>query len=156
MGRLSKEEILRGKAVEIGGWQIQAEGGATNALEDLLYTLKKKIKDEKIGSQLAAADKKKIEDAMEETIQWLDNNQLITGEHFFDECNAYLSCLKDAPETISNPLENNDACTSSPQLRRSSSRSSARMMVKLAALGVVHAVGGLTGIILNGLEDLFD
>lgn len=41
--------------------------------------MKKEIKDEKIGSQLAAADKKKIEDAMEKMIQWLDNNQLITG-----------------------------------------------------------------------------
>lgn len=33
-GRLSKEEIPRGKAVQIGGWQIQEEGGARNALED--------------------------------------------------------------------------------------------------------------------------
>ncbi|KAM7471225.1 hypothetical protein LguiA_009408 [Lonicera macranthoides] len=34
------------------------------------------IKDEKIASKLPAADKKKVEDAIEQTIQWLNSNQL--------------------------------------------------------------------------------
>ncbi|CAN7001912.1 unnamed protein product [Brassica oleracea var. botrytis] len=33
------------------------------------------IRDDKIGEKLPAADKKKIEDSVEEAIQWLDGNQ---------------------------------------------------------------------------------
>ena len=38
--------------------------------------------EEKIASKLPADDKKKIEDAVEQAIQWLDNNQLAEVEEF--------------------------------------------------------------------------
>lgn len=159
-GRLSKTEIEKmlqdAKQFKLEDDMYKKKAEARNTLEDLLYTLRKAIKDEKIGSKLVAANKKKIEDAVEQTIQWLDNNQLIAGDHFYEECNTYLSCIKDALELINNPPENNDASTSPPQLRRSSSSRSARIMVKLASLGIANVVGALTGINLNGIEDLFD
>ncbi|KAI7729295.1 hypothetical protein M8C21_018515 [Ambrosia artemisiifolia] len=43
------------------------------------------IKDEKIGSKLPEADKKKVEDAVEEAIKWLDGNQLAEAEEFEDK-----------------------------------------------------------------------
>ncbi|KAF9623656.1 hypothetical protein IFM89_003688 [Coptis chinensis] len=43
------------------------------------------IKDEKIASKLDPADKKKIEDAIEAAIHWLDNNQLAEADEFEDK-----------------------------------------------------------------------
>ncbi|KAL8217102.1 hypothetical protein R6Q57_023939 [Mikania cordata] len=43
--------------------------------------------DEKIGSKLSADDKKKVEDEVEEVIQWLDGNQLAETEEFEDKMN---------------------------------------------------------------------
>ena len=54
------------------------------------------IKDEKIGAKLAAADKKKIEDAIEQAIQWLDSNQLAEADEFEDKTKEL--------ESICNPI----------------------------------------------------
>lgn len=54
------------------------------------------VKDEKIGSKLAPADKKKIEDAIEQSIQWLDSNQLAEADEFEDK-------MKEL-ESICNPI----------------------------------------------------
>ncbi|KAI3878192.1 hypothetical protein MKW92_002088 [Papaver armeniacum] len=54
------------------------------------------IKDEKIAGKLAAADKKKIEDAIEGAIQWLDTNQLAEAEEFDDK-------MKEL-ESVCNPI----------------------------------------------------
>ncbi|KAI3861150.1 hypothetical protein MKW92_014241 [Papaver armeniacum] len=43
------------------------------------------IKDEKIAGKLDPADKKKIEDAIEASIQWLDSNQLAEADEFDDK-----------------------------------------------------------------------
>ncbi|KAI7732589.1 hypothetical protein M8C21_024195 [Ambrosia artemisiifolia] len=43
------------------------------------------IKDEKISSKLPADDKKKVEDAVEAAIQWLDGNQLAEVDEFEDK-----------------------------------------------------------------------
>ncbi|CAN4126170.1 unnamed protein product [Withania somnifera] len=40
------------------------------------------VKDEKIASKLSVDDKKKIEDAIEQAIQWLDGNQLAEADEF--------------------------------------------------------------------------
>ncbi|KAJ0734632.1 putative Heat shock protein 70 family [Helianthus annuus] len=47
---------------------------AKNVLENCTYNMRNTIKDEKIGSKLSAYDKKKVEDAVEEAIQWFDGN----------------------------------------------------------------------------------
>ena len=43
------------------------------------------IKDQKISSKLDTADKKKIEDAVDGTIEWLDGNQLAEADEFEDK-----------------------------------------------------------------------
>ncbi|XP_061338313.1 heat shock 70 kDa protein 4-like isoform X3 [Gastrolobium bilobum] len=57
---------------------------AKNALENYAYNMRNTIKDEKIGSKLSPEDKKKIEDAIENAIQWLDGNQLAEADEFED------------------------------------------------------------------------
>ncbi|KAL5721825.1 hypothetical protein ACHQM5_005420 [Ranunculus cassubicifolius] len=54
------------------------------------------VKDEKVGGQLPASDKKKIEDAVEEAIQWLDANQLAEIDEFEHK--------KEELEGICNPI----------------------------------------------------
>jgi L1 cell adhesion molecule like protein len=49
---------------------------AKNSLENYAYNMRNTIKDEKVASKLDAGDKEKIEKAVEETINWLDSNQL--------------------------------------------------------------------------------
>ncbi|CAM8967082.1 unnamed protein product [Rhodiola kirilowii] len=58
---------------------------AKNALENYAYNMRNTIKDEKIGEKLPAADKKKIEDAIDAAISWLDSNQLAEAEEFEDK-----------------------------------------------------------------------
>lgn len=67
-----------------------------NALENYAYNMRNTINDDKIASKLAAADKKKIEDAIEQAIQWLDGNQLAEADEFDDK-------MKEL-ESICNPI----------------------------------------------------
>ncbi|PQQ09045.1 heat shock cognate 70 kDa protein 2 [Prunus yedoensis var. nudiflora] len=69
---------------------------AKNALENYAYNMRNTIKDDKIASKLDAADKKKIEDAIEQAIQWLDGNQLAEADEFEDK-------MKEL-ESICNPI----------------------------------------------------
>lgn len=79
-GRLSKEEIERMVA---DAEKFKAEDGmhrkrveARNALENYAYQIKNSINDPAVGSKLEAADKKAVEKAVEETMSWLDANNL--------------------------------------------------------------------------------
>ncbi|MYY57410.1 hypothetical protein FYL21_10260 [Lactobacillus salivarius] len=54
------------------------------------------MKDEKISSKLAEDDKKKIEEAIDGTITWLDSNQLAEADEFDDK-------MKEL-ESICNPI----------------------------------------------------
>ncbi|MHC5589724.1 Hsp70 family protein, partial [Escherichia coli] len=58
---------------------------AKNALENYSYNMRNTIKDDKIASKLPADDKKKIEDAIEQAIQWLEANQLAEADEFEDK-----------------------------------------------------------------------
>ncbi|KAF0911019.1 hypothetical protein E2562_005407 [Oryza meyeriana var. granulata] len=57
---------------------------AKNSLENYAYKMRNTIQDEKNASKLPADDKK-IENAVEQAIQWLDNNQLAEVEEFEDK-----------------------------------------------------------------------
>ncbi|KAJ0045737.1 hypothetical protein Pint_06289 [Pistacia integerrima] len=88
-GRLSKDEIEK-MVQEAAKYKAEDEEHkknveARNALENYAYNMRNTVKDEKIGSKLAAADKKKIEDAIDEAIQWLDGNQLAEADEFDDK-----------------------------------------------------------------------
>ncbi|KAL2899041.1 Heat shock cognate 70 kDa protein [Bienertia sinuspersici] len=88
-GRLSKEEIER-MVQEAEKYKSEDEEHkkkveAKNALENYAYNMRNTIKDDKISSKLPEADKKKIEDAVEQAIQWLDGNQLAEVDEFEDK-----------------------------------------------------------------------
>uniref|UniRef100_K7LZH1 Uncharacterized protein n=1 Tax=Glycine max TaxID=3847 RepID=K7LZH1_SOYBN len=99
-GRLSKEEIEK-MVQEAEKYKSEDEEHkkkveAKNALENYSYNMRNTIKDEKIGGKLDPADKKKIEDAIEQAIQWLDSNQLGEADEFEDK-------MKEL-ESICNPI----------------------------------------------------
>ncbi|KAJ4816795.1 70-kDa heat shock protein [Rhynchospora pubera] len=56
-----------------------------NALENYTCNVKNAIKNEKISSMLLAADKKRIMDAINQAIRWLDSNQFAEAEEFEDK-----------------------------------------------------------------------
>ncbi|KAJ4725838.1 Heat shock cognate 70 kDa protein [Melia azedarach] len=99
-GRLSKEEIEK-MVQEAEKYKAEDEEHkkkveAKNALENYAYNMRNTIKDEKISAKLSAEDKKKIEDAIEQAIQWLDGNQLAEADEFEDK-------MKEL-ESICNPI----------------------------------------------------
>ncbi|KAF3520555.1 hypothetical protein DY000_02058862 [Brassica cretica] len=72
-GRLSKDEIKK-MVQEAEKYKSEDEEHkkkveAKNALENYAYNMRNTIRDDKIGENLAAADKKKIEDSVEEAVQ---------------------------------------------------------------------------------------
>ncbi|CAA6654953.1 unnamed protein product [Spirodela intermedia] len=84
-GRLSKEEIEK-----------MVQEAEKYKSEDEEHKKKNTIRDEKIASKLPAADKKKIEDAIDQAISWLDGNQLAEADEFDDK-------MKEL-ESICNPI----------------------------------------------------
>ncbi|KAL0003084.1 hypothetical protein SO802_016865 [Lithocarpus litseifolius] len=53
------------------------------ALEDYAYNLRKTINDKKTGAKLAPASKQKMEEAIEQVIEWLDGLQIMDSEDYF-------------------------------------------------------------------------
>ncbi|KAK9902653.1 hypothetical protein WJX75_001465 [Coccomyxa subellipsoidea] len=99
-GRLSKEEIER-MVQDAEKYKAEDESAkekieAKNALENYAYQLRNSIRDEKVASKLSPEDKEKIEKAVEETIQWLDSNQLAEKDEFADKQKEL--------ESIANPI----------------------------------------------------
>mmetsp|Transcript_7166 Transcript_7166/g.21062 ORF Transcript_7166/g.21062 Transcript_7166/m.21062 type:complete len:650 (-) Transcript_7166:3816-5765(-) len=79
-GRLSKDDIER-MVSEAEKYKAEDEEAvkkveAKNALENYAFNMRNTIKDEKVGSKLDADDKAKIEETVEEAINWLDANGL--------------------------------------------------------------------------------
>lgn len=85
-GRLSKEEIERmvadaekhKKDDETQRDRISAK----NSLESYCFNMKTTINDEKLADKIDADDKKKITEAIEEALKWMDTNQLAEKEEF--------------------------------------------------------------------------
>ncbi|KAG0067287.1 70-kilodalton heat shock protein, partial [Linnemannia elongata] len=69
---------------------------AKNGLESFAFNIKNSLADEKVGGKLDAADKKKLEDACQEVITWLDGNQEAEKEEF--------EAKQKHLEEISNPI----------------------------------------------------
>lgn len=103
-GRLSKEEIERmvNEAEKYKGqWSVSwivirmlimspvaedeaaaARIQAKNGLESYAYNLRNSITDEKLADKFEAADKTKLEAAVNETISWLDSSQEASKEEY--------------------------------------------------------------------------
>ncbi|PIA46045.1 hypothetical protein AQUCO_01600368v1 [Aquilegia coerulea] len=88
-GRLSKEDIEKlvqeAEKYKAEDEEHKQKVEAKNAIENYAYNMRNTIKDEKVGGKLSADDKKKIEDAIEQAIQWLDGNQLAESDEFEDK-----------------------------------------------------------------------
>lgn len=56
-----------------------------NALEKYAYIMRNSFRDEKIATKVPAANRKKIEEAIEQIIHWLEWNQLAEVDEFEDK-----------------------------------------------------------------------
>jgi L1 cell adhesion molecule like protein len=65
--------------------QARKKVEAKNSLESYTYNMRNSMRDENVGGKLPADDKKKIEQAVEETINWLDSNTMAEQDEFEDK-----------------------------------------------------------------------
>ncbi|MCT6644449.1 Hsp70 family protein, partial [Staphylococcus aureus] len=88
-GRLSKDEIEKmvqdAEKYKAEDEELKLKVEAKNSLENYAYNMRNTIRDDKIAGKLDPADKKKIEDAVDGIISWLDGNQLAEKEEFEDK-----------------------------------------------------------------------
>ncbi|XP_010273661.1 PREDICTED: heat shock 70 kDa protein-like [Nelumbo nucifera] len=79
-GRLSKEEIDKmvkdAERYKAEDEQVKKKVEAKNSFENYAYSMRNTIRDEKFAGKLNPADKQKMEKAIDETMDWLDKNQL--------------------------------------------------------------------------------
>ena len=85
-GRMTAEEIER-LVQEAERYKSEDEANrarveAKSALENYTFQVKNSINDEKVASQLSAADKAKLTEAISKTTAWLDTNQSAEKEEF--------------------------------------------------------------------------
>ncbi len=88
-GRLSKEEIERmvqdAEKYKAEDEEHRARIEAKNQLENYAYNMKNTLGEEAVAQKISAEDKATIEKAIEETISWLDGNQLAEKDEFEDK-----------------------------------------------------------------------
>lgn len=99
-GRMSKDEIERlvkeAEKYRAEDEEVKKKVEAKNALENYAYNMRNTVRDEKFAGKLDPDDKNKIEKSVEETIEWLDRNQLAEVDELQDK-------LKDL-EGVCNPI----------------------------------------------------
>merc|ERR1711976_452301 len=85
-GRLSADEIER-MVAEAEQFKAEDESNrlrieSKNALENYAYSMKSTIGDEKLAGKISDSDKATLEEAIENTIKWLDSNQSAEKEEY--------------------------------------------------------------------------
>jgi len=99
-GRLSKEEIDRmvndAEKYRKEDEEAASRISAKNGLESYAYSLRNTTQDDKLADKFDAADKKKLEDAISETIKWLDASQEASKEEYEEKQKEL--------ESIANPI----------------------------------------------------
>lgn len=99
-GRLSKEDIEKmvkdAERYKAEDEEVKKKVEAKNGLENYAYNMRNTVRDEKFASKLDPSDKEKIEKSVEETIEWLEGNQLAEVDELEDK-------LKEL-EGICNPI----------------------------------------------------
>lgn len=85
-GRLSKEEIER-MVKEAESYKDEDDKQkeritAKNSLESYAFNIKSTMEDEKLKDKISEDDRKKVHDKIQETIHWLDANQLADKEEY--------------------------------------------------------------------------
>merc|ERR1711974_405285 len=88
-GRLSKEEIEKmvADAEKFKGEDDQQKEriAAKNSLESFIFNLKSSLDNEQIKSKLSEDESKSISAALDDSLSWLDSNQLAETEEFKDK-----------------------------------------------------------------------
>lgn len=83
-GRLSKEQIeemvREAEKYKEEDTTNKERIDAKNELENVVYSMKNTMSNENV--KISDSDKKKVNDALEETIKWIDGNQLASKEEF--------------------------------------------------------------------------
>merc|ERR1719498_1432557 len=78
-GRLSKEEIEQmvkdAERFAADDEAAKKKIESKNGLENFAFSLRNSIRDDKVGAKIDEADKKKLEDKIDETLKWLEANQ---------------------------------------------------------------------------------
>merc|ERR1712176_680610 len=104
-GRLSEEEIERMvKEAEMYADEdkkVKERIDAKNGLESYLYNLKNQLEDEEkgIADKISAGDKKELQDIIDETLDWLEDNPEAEKEDYDEK-------MKEV-ENVSNPIMRN-------------------------------------------------
>merc|ERR1712241_1016029 len=85
-GRLSQAEIDR-MVQEAEKYRAEDESNrskveAKNGLENYCFTMRNTLQEEKLKDKFEDGDKEKIEKAVQETLDWLDKNQLAEKDEF--------------------------------------------------------------------------
>jgi L1 cell adhesion molecule like protein len=85
-GRLSKDDIER-MVSEAERYKAEDEAAAEritakNGLESYAYNLRNSVQDEKLAGKLDAADKEKLEKAIDEAVKWLDRSAEASKEEY--------------------------------------------------------------------------
>merc|ERR1712117_585935 len=85
-GRLSQAEIDR-MVQEAEKFRAEDESNrqkieAKNGLENYCFTMRNTLNEEKLQEKFEAADKAAIEKAVQDTLDWLDKNQLAEKDEF--------------------------------------------------------------------------
>ena len=85
-GRLSKEEIEKmvqeAEKFKKEDEEVAERIGARNGLESFAYNLRNTMNDENLKSKFTPADKKKLQEAVDEAIKWLENNQEASKDEY--------------------------------------------------------------------------
>merc|ERR1712187_126711 len=85
-GRLSQAEIDRmvqeAEKVRAEDETNKAKIEAKNGLENYCFTMRNTLNEEKLKDKFEGGDKEKIEAAVQETLDWLDKNQLAEKDEF--------------------------------------------------------------------------
>ncbi|KAK9060663.1 hypothetical protein SSX86_021369 [Deinandra increscens subsp. villosa] len=88
-GRLSKDEIERlvqeAERYKAEDEEVKKKVEARNALENYAYNMRNTVKDEKFAGKLSADDKRGIEKAVDEGLEWLEKNQLAEVDELEDK-----------------------------------------------------------------------
>ena len=99
-GRLSKEEIDRmvndAEKYRQEDEEAASRISAKNGLESYTYSLRNTTQDDKLTDKFDPADKKKLEDAITETVKWLDASQEASKEEYEEKQKEL--------ESVANPI----------------------------------------------------
>lgn len=88
-GRLSKDEIEKlvkdAEKYKAEDEEVKKKVEAKNALENYAYNMRNTVRDEKFAAKLDPSDKQKIETVVNETVDWLEKNQLAEVDELEDK-----------------------------------------------------------------------